>query len=76
MLRSHKEYQILEHAGREAEMRHIGRGKAELPREDAPKAPLAPCSMHLLLFLCLKECDLREVSSILDRGFLGSVEVS
>jgi hypothetical protein len=32
--------------------------------------------MHLLFFLCLNECDLQEVSSILDLGFLGSVEVS
>jgi hypothetical protein len=39
-LRPHKICEILEHAGREAEMRQIGREKAEFlrqPQTDAPK---------------------------------------
>jgi hypothetical protein len=37
VLRSHKKFQILKYAGREADMRHSG-GKAEILREMHPKS--------------------------------------
>ncbi len=71
VLRSHKLCRILKCAGREAEVRRIGREKAEFLGELHPKVFRAMAEILDVRF-CSNKCGLQEVSIFLDRGLFGA----
>ena len=70
VLRSYQKCRFLEFAGREAEMRQIGREKAEFLWRCTQKI-LEPCLMYCVFVYCSNECDMQVVSIFLIVGCLG-----